>query len=165
MTNANGNHDAGAPAAPQPGRTRHVTRQGDAITAILEDIDEFRSAQQIHDELRRRGHRVGLATVYRHLGTLAEDGQVDALRIPSGETVYRQCVAEDHHHHLICRFCGTTVEFEGPEIESWAEAVARRAHFQDVSHTVEIFGTCRDCAARARPHRGAPPRPETPSRS
>jgi Fur family ferric uptake transcriptional regulator len=166
MTDAAEHYDARTPGAPQPGRARHATRQGDAITAILEDIDEFRSAQQIHDELRRRGHRVGLATVYRHLGALAEDGQVDALRIPSGETVYRQCVAEDHHHHLICRFCGTTVEFEGPEIESWAEAVARRAHFRDVSHTVEIFGTCLDCASTARPRRrGSPPRRETPSRS
>jgi Fur family ferric uptake transcriptional regulator len=145
-THRNGNR--AARNAPDAGRTRHATRQGDAITAVLEDIDEFRSAQQIHDELRRRGHRIGLATVYRHLGALADSGDVDALRTPSGETIYRQCAAEDHHHHLICRSCGKTVEFEGPEIEERAEAVARRAKFQDVSHTVEIFGTCRDCAVR-----------------
>ncbi len=131
-------------------RPRYSTRQGEAISAVLKEIAEFRSAQDIHAELRRRGHRVGLTTVYRHLGDLAERGEVDVLHTPAGETIYRQCIAEAHHHHLICRFCGKTVEFEGPEIEQWAERVAGRAGFREVSHTVEIFGTCRDCAS-ARP--------------
>ena len=131
----------------EPGRPRYSTRQGEAISAALEDIAEFRSAQDIHAELRRRGHRVGLTTVYRHLGALAERGEVDVLHTPAGETIYRQCAADAHHHHLICRFCGKTVEFEGPEIERWAEKVARRAGFRDVSHTVEVFGTCKNCGS------------------
>jgi Fur family transcriptional regulator, ferric uptake regulator len=122
------------------------TRQREAIAAVLEDVTEFRSAQEIHDELRRRGNQVGLATVYRQLGSLAERGEVDALHTPGGETVYRRCAAEVHHHHLVCRSCGKTVEFEGPEIERLAERVARREGFRDVSHTVEILGTCSDCA-------------------
>lgn len=131
----------------EPGRAHYSTRQGEAISAVLGEVSEFRSAQEIHAELRRRGHRVGLATVYRHLGALAQRGEVDLLRTPAGETVYRQCVANAHHHHLICRRCGTTVEFAGPEIERWTETVARRAGFREVSHTVEIFGTCKDCAS------------------
>lgn len=146
MTNAQRNREVRTAGGSAAGKARHATRQGDAIAALLRDLDEFRSAQQIHDELRRRGQRIGLATVYRHLGALAERGEIDALRTQSGETIYRRCVAEDHHHHLICRFCGKTVEFEGPEIERWTEAVARRARFQDVAHTVEILGTCEDCA-------------------
>ena len=131
------------------GGERHATRQGDAVREVLSDVTEFRSAQDIHDELRHRGHRVGLTTVYRHLNQMAERGLVDVLRTPSGETVYRRCAAPSHHHHLICRSCGKTVEFEGPELERWAEEVARTARFHDVSHTVEIFGTCEDCAKAA----------------
>src|SRR5437867_2654541 len=131
-------------------RPRYSTRQGEAISAALKDIAEFRSAQDIHAELRRRGHRVGLTTVYRHLGALVERGEVDVLHTAAGETVYRQCAADAHHHHLICRFCGRTVEFEGAEIERLAARVARRAGFREVSHTVEIFGTCKDCGS-ARP--------------
>jgi len=131
----------------EPSRPRS-TRQREAIAAVLEDVTEFRSAQEIHDELRRRGNRVGLATVYRQLGNLAERGVVDVLHTGGGETVYRRCAAEVHHHHLVCRSCGKTVEFEGPEIERLAERVARRAGFRDVSHTVEILGTCSDCASR-----------------
>ena len=129
------------------GKPRYSTRQGKAINSVLNDIAEFRSAQDIHAELRRRGHRVGLTTVYRHLGVLAERGEIDVLHTPAGETIYRLCAADVHHHHLICRLCGKTVEFEGPEIEQWASKVARRAGFQEVSHSVEIFGICRDCAS------------------
>jgi Fur family ferric uptake transcriptional regulator len=131
----------------EPGRTRYATRQGEAVNAVLGDVAEFRSAQEIHAELGRRGYRVGLTTVYRHLGALAERGDVDVLHPPGGDTLYRRCDADAHHHHLICRFCGTTVEFEGAEIERLTEAVAKRSHFRDVSHTVEVFGTCQACAA------------------
>jgi Fur family transcriptional regulator, ferric uptake regulator len=126
---------------------RRATRQREAIAGVLQDVAEFRSAQDIHAELRARGLAVGLATVYRQLSALGDRGEVDVLVTPAGETVYRQCLAETHHHHLICRSCGRTVEFEGPEIEKLAERVARQAGFRDVSHTVEIFGTCRACAA------------------
>ena len=131
-----------------------MTRQGRLISEILDDVAEFRTAQDIHAELRKRGHRVGLTTVYRHLGQLADTGEVDSLRTPSGEAIYRRCAAPAHHHHLICRECGKTLEFEGPEVERWAERVAKRARFRDVSHTVEIFGTCEECVGRS--GRGAP---------
>jgi Fur family ferric uptake transcriptional regulator len=134
------------PRAPD-GRAHHATRQGELVGAALDDTPGFRSAQEIHAELRTQGRPVGLTTVYRHLNLLAERGDVDVLRTPAGETLYRRCEAESHHHHLTCRSCGTTVEFEGPEVERWAESVARAARFHDVSHTVEIFGTCPDCLA------------------
>jgi len=135
--------EAALPRGPDP----RATRQREAIDDVLQEVAEFRSAQDIHAELRARGHGVGLATVYRRLATLADRGRVDVLVTPAGETVYRQCAAETHHHHLICRSCGRTVEFEGPEIERLADRVAKRAGFRDVSHTVEIFGTCRGCGA------------------
>ena len=43
------------------------TRQRAAISALLENVEEFRSAQELHDELRRRGEGIGLTTVYRTL--------------------------------------------------------------------------------------------------
>lgn len=120
------------------------TRQRAAISALLESIDDFRSAQELHDELRRRGDNIGLTTVYRTLQTLAAAGLVDTLRADTGESVYRRC-SEHHHHHLVCRGCGSTVEVEDHEVESWAAGVAAEHGFSDVSHTIEIFGTCGDC--------------------
>lgn len=129
--------------APLPGL--RSTRQRTAVTRLLDDTDDFRSAQEIHEQLRRSGEGIGLTTVYRTLQTLAEAGEIDVLRTDSGEAVYRRCSAH-HHHHLVCRHCGRTVEVEGPTVELWAEKVAAEHTFTDISHTVEIFGTCAPCA-------------------
>lgn len=120
------------------------TRQRAAISALLETVDDFRSAQELHDELRRRGENIGLTTVYRTLQSMATGGMVDTLRTDTGESVYRRC-SEHHHHHLVCRSCGSTIEVGDHEVEAWAAGVATKHGYSDVSHTIEIFGTCADC--------------------
>ena len=114
------------------------TPQRLAVVEALESFDDFRSAQEIHDLLGRRGEPVGLATVYRTLQRL------DMLRTGDGEAVYRRC-SDSHHHHLVCRGCGRTVEVEGPTVERWTRAIAAEHGFSAVSHTLEIFGSCPDC--------------------
>ena len=121
------------------------TRQRAAIAALLETLDDFRSAQELHDALRERGDNIGLTTVYRTLQAMATAGQVDTLRADTGEAVYRRC-SEHHHHHLVCRSCGATVEVGDREVEAWAARVAAEHGFSDVGHTIEIFGTCSACA-------------------
>lgn len=123
---------------------RRQTRQRAAVVAVLDSIDDFRSAQELHDELRRKGDSVGLTTVYRTLQALADDGLVDVIVRSDGEAVYRRC-STHHHHHLVCRTCRATVEVEAPEVESWAAAVARQHDYAEVSHTLEIFGVCPQC--------------------
>lgn len=124
------------------GRT---TRQRAAVSALLDSVEDFRSAQELHDLLRRRGDNVGLATVYRTLQAFADADLVDVLRTADGEAVYRRC-SRGHHHHLVCRKCGRTVEVEGPAVERWAQTVADQHGFVQVAHTVEVFGTCTGCA-------------------
>ncbi|WP_152352868.1 Fur family transcriptional regulator [Brachybacterium subflavum] len=118
------------------------TRQRTAILDALGRQDDFRSAQQIHEQMRADGETVGLATVYRNLQTMAHGGQVDVLVTDDGESIYRQCAESGHHHHLVCRECGRTVEFQAPQVEDWARRVAREHGFTDVDHTMEIFGLC-----------------------
>jgi len=125
------------------------TRQAEALASVLGSLPGFLSAQQIHAELRRRGERIGLTTVYRHLQVLSEDGQLDTIRDSGGETRYRRCRSETHHHHLICRQCGTSVEVEGRPVEQWAEKVAAESGFTAVDHTVELFGLCPRCGGQA----------------
>lgn len=123
-----------------------TTRQRTAVAELLERVDGFKSAQDLHDLLRTAGDSVGLTTVYRHLQALADAGQVDVLRTDDGEQVYRRCPTDAHHHHLVCRECGRSLEVDGPEVEAWAAQIAARHGFTDVTHTVEVFGTCADCA-------------------
>ncbi|MHB2024902.1 MAG: Fur family transcriptional regulator [Mycobacteriales bacterium] len=123
------------------------TRQKRALAEALAQGDGFRSAQELHALLRARGTRIGLTTVYNQLRALAEAGQVDVTRAQDGETRYRRCVTASHHHHLLCRCCGRTVEVEGAEVERWANRVGAEAGFADVAHTIEVIGTCGQCAA------------------
>jgi Fur family ferric uptake transcriptional regulator len=133
----------GEPRRPPQERS---TRQKRAVAALLEASDGFRSAQELHAELLAQGENVALTTVYNQVRALADAGELDALRSDDGETRYRRCATGDHHHHLVCRHCGTAIEVEGPEVERWATRIAKEHGFADVTHTVEIIGTCPDCA-------------------
>lgn len=130
-------------APPSPPR---ATRQRAAVSAILASVDDFRSAQELHDLLRQRGDAVGLTTVYRTLQSLSDAGEIDVLRTDDGESIYRRC-STGHHHHLVCRRCGKAVEVEDSQVERWADAVAALHGFVDVQHTVEVFGVCASCTA------------------
>jgi Fur family ferric uptake transcriptional regulator len=125
------------------------TRQAAAVESALRDADGFRTAQDLFAELRRRGDPIGLTTVYRHLNTLAEQGSADVVHSADGESQYRLCGVgapagepAAHHHHLVCRVCGRSVEVSGPEVEAWADRVAAAAGYTEISHTLEVFGLC-----------------------
>jgi Fur family ferric uptake transcriptional regulator len=124
-----------------------MSRSRDAVHEILRRSESFRSAQDIFTEMRSVGAKIGLTTVYRALQALNDDGRVDVLRTDDGEAVYRACASSVHHHHLVCRKCGRTVEVAGPDVERWAEAIGAEHGFAEITHTVEVFGTCADCAS------------------
>jgi Fur family transcriptional regulator, ferric uptake regulator len=130
----------------ETGSVPRATRQRSAVADLLNEVDDFRSAQDIHGLLLGRGTKIGLRTVYRTLQQLADAGAVDVMRTGDGEAVYRRC-STGHHHHLVCRRCGRTVEVEGPAVERWAERVAKEHGYTDIGHTIEVFGLCPGCSA------------------
>ncbi|OMH24107.1 transcriptional repressor [Tersicoccus phoenicis] len=157
-----------AAASSAPRAPERNTRQRSAVSRALDDLDDFVSTQELHRILTDAGERVSLATTYRVLQAMADDGRVDVLRGADGEAVYRRCEAPGHHHHLVCRVCGKAVEVQAPAIEAWAERVAVEHGFTDVEHTVEVYGLCPRCStARSAPsgRPGAPVPPPSPGRS
>jgi Fur family ferric uptake transcriptional regulator len=125
---------------------QRMTRQRTAVVEVLGTVTGFRSAQQLHDELRERGEAIGLATVYRTLQHLTDAGEVDVLRTAEGESLYRRCAQRSHHHHLVCRSCGAAVEIAADLVERWAHEVGAAHGFTDVEHVAELTGTCTACA-------------------
>ncbi|ASN52328.1 Fur family transcriptional regulator [Sinomonas sp. R1AF57] len=144
-TTARASESAGRPAA----REQRVTKQRVAVSAALDRLEDFVSTQELHRMLHDEGASVSLATTYRILQSMAEEGLVDVLRSDEGEAVYRRCEATGHHHHLVCRRCGKAVDIEAPAVETWASRVAREHGYTAVEHTVEIFGLCPQCTALA----------------
>ena len=119
------------------------TKQKDAIRAALADCEEFISAQDLHRRLEDEGSKIGLATVYRQLNALADAGAADTIRL-DGQQLFRLCGDDGHHHHLVCRRGGKTVEIDPPS-EAWLRKVADGHGFTVESHTLEVFGLCPDC--------------------
>ncbi len=135
-------HDATNAPASSPKRN---TWQREAVRAHLAAVPGFVSAQQLHAMLRDEGSTIGLATVYRNLALLAEAGDADSLQSPDGENLFRSCSTKAHHHHLICRACGTTVELEARVVEDWASRVAAEHGFGEIEHVIDLFGLCENC--------------------
>ena len=121
-----------------------MNKSGTRVLKALELAGGFASAQEVHRLITRQGDRIGLTTIYRALQTLQKESMVDLLRRDDGEAIYRLC-GDGHHHHLVCRNCGRTVEIEGGAIEEWAEAVAKSHGYRNAGHSAEIFGTCAIC--------------------
>lgn len=124
---------------------RRNTWQKTAVLEQLSNTDEFVSAQELHQKISQSGKKLGLTTVYRALTEMVEQGMADSLSISDGEMRYRICTPE-HHHHLICRVCGKTVEFDMPGFEELALEVAKANGFTELSHEIELFGLCKDCS-------------------
>jgi len=123
---------------------RRNTWQKDAVKHALGETTGFVSAQQLHLVLRNHGSTIGLATVYRALADMASANEADSLQSRDGELLYRACTTS-HHHHLICRECGLTLEIEAERVEKWADDLAQTHGFTNPSHTIDIFGTCTNC--------------------
>jgi Fur family ferric uptake transcriptional regulator len=121
------------------------TWQREAVREALGTTEGFVSAQSLHAAMRGAGSPIGLATVYRALADLATEGDADALQ-QEGESLYRACTPGSHHHHLICRSCGRTVEISADPVEQWAKDVATANGFTRPEHVVDVFGDCADCS-------------------
>ena len=124
------------------------TWQREAVREALGTTEAFVSAQSLHAQLRDAGSPIGLATVYRALADLATEGEADSLQ-QEGESLFRACTPGSHHHHLICRNCGVTVEIEANAVETWAQRVAAEHGFTEANHVVDVFGLCAECSAKA----------------
>lgn len=114
------------------------------VVSTLKRTSGFASAQEVHQLMAREGDGIGLTTIYRALQNLLDEKIVDLLRRDDGEAIYRLC-GKDHHHHLVCKSCGQTVEITDSPIEKWAPQAAGKHSFRDVDHIAELFGICSAC--------------------
>ena len=120
------------------------TRQRVRVLAELAGEPSDSTAQELHRRLVRAGESIGLATIYRTLGALAERGLVDTLTHVPGVACYRLC-GEQHHHHLVCSECHRVAEITDCDLDVWLERVASEQGFVATAHHVEVVGVCADC--------------------
>ncbi|CAM2764948.1 Fur family transcriptional regulator [Mycobacterium simiae] len=123
-----------------------MTAQQRAVLDLLQRSDRFRSAQQLHLELRQDdGVRVGLVTVYRILHAFAGLEMVETQRAEDGEMLYRLRTTSEHRHYLLCRQCGLAIGFTVDDVECLTSQLAQQHRFTEVAHQIDFYGTCPQC--------------------
>ena len=111
------------------------------------------SGQDLHARLRRGSSPMGLATVYRHLRQLQQQGAVRCRHLPSGEALYAP--AERDEHHLTCVDCGSTETLAICPVHDVQLGQNQLNGFRPLFHTLEFFGLCNACQQRQQAAAGA----------
>ena len=124
-----------------------MTEPRRAVATVIAAREGHFTAADVLDDANRRGLRLGRATVFRNLELFAELGALERLDMPSGEHAYVACRPEQHHHHVVCRSCGRSVEVEDSGLQSVVSEIARRSGFSIDAHRLELFGLCPECTA------------------
>lgn len=124
------------------------TRQREVILEEFLRNSSHLSTEDLYLRIRKKHPNIGYATVYRTLKLFAECGIAEARQFGDGQTRYESSHLDEHHDHLICKECGTIIEFEDPRIEELQHQVAKEHGFSIQSHRLEIFGLCGKCPPR-----------------
>lgn len=123
-----------------------VTEPRKAVARLIaERLGHFTAADLLADAANRR-LQLGRATLFRNLELFAELEALERLDLPSGEHAYVACEPEQHHHHVVCRRCGKSVEVEDSGLQSVVGHIAQRSGFRIDSHRLELYGLCPTCA-------------------
>ena len=118
------------------------TRQRSAIERVFNEALRPMDPREILDAARRYVPRTGIATVYRAIRSLVDEGQVVAVTLP-GDTTRYEPAGREHHHHFQCRRCNKVFELEGC---SGDFGVATPPGFSLEDHEVFLYGRCDTCA-------------------
>lgn len=120
-----------------------VTRPRIRILQILIDENGPIRIEDIHQRVRARN--CDLATVYRCIAAFEKIGIVRRCFFPDGSSLFEFVVGADHHHHIICTSC-QKVETLDVCVVAGLERLVHDRGYSNVSHMLEFFGVCRECA-------------------
>jgi len=119
-----------------------VTPTRIAILSVFSADCKPINAEYIFNILRNK--KVNLVTIYRTLNIFAKKGIVRIVNVHTESAHYE--LAGHHHHHLVCKDCGTIEEISICSQLLDTEALAHSKEFKSIqSHSVEFLGVCKKC--------------------
>jgi Fur family ferric uptake transcriptional regulator len=118
------------------------TRQRDALLSVLERAERPLSVAELLEAASKRIEGLGVATVYRAVGALLDDGRIEAVEIPGEPTRYERS-DKGHHHHFQCEKCERVFDIAGC-LDNLRKLVPPK--FRVKEHSVMLYGVCATCA-------------------
>jgi Fur family ferric uptake transcriptional regulator len=120
---------------------RRTTKQKEAIRAVLAGEVGPLLPDEIHELALKKVPSLGIATVYRSLKTLLDEGVVCCVEIPGQSPRYERA-DKGHHHHFHCQKCHAVFDLEKC-VEGIKTLVP--AGFQVTGHEITLVGLCKSC--------------------
>lgn len=132
----------------------HGYKAGGARSAVIELLGEqggCLDAEAVAERLRKRGRKVGTASVYRALALLSEMRLLQRVALANSPDRFELILAGgEHHHHLVCERCGAMVAFSDDALERAVEQIGDRSPFTVETHEITLHGLCETCTTAAR---------------
>ena len=119
-----------------------------AVLDVLRASDKHPTALEVYEAVRRVRPRIGLATVYRILHQLTEQGRIKELG--RNDECCRYDARTHRHDHAVCTECGALLDIP-VEIRLPGEVLQAAAQSAGISlgtHEVRIYGQCTTCQAK-----------------
>jgi Fur family ferric uptake transcriptional regulator len=133
--------------ASRPKPQRYTDQQRELVRHIFAKHAHF-DTDELLAELRKSNRRVSRATVYRTLTKLVDAGLLRRIEIGQ-RTVYDHDYGYPWHEHLVCKQCGTMIEFTDDGIVAAVKAIAASHRFRVDGYDLVVNGTCGECSAAA----------------
>jgi Fur family ferric uptake transcriptional regulator len=118
------------------------TKQRDALVSVLERAERPLSVAELLEAASKRIEGLGVATVYRAVAALLDDGRIDAVEIPGEPTRYERS-DKGHHHHFQCEKCDRVFDIAGC-LDNLRKLVPPK--FRVKQHSVMLYGLCATCS-------------------
>lgn len=119
------------------------TRQRNAVQRVFREAKRPLSPGEVLEEASKWAGGIGIATVYRNINWLLDEGQIAPVEFPGEQTRYEK-TGKEHHHHFYCKRCGRV--FEAAGCAENLKALTPKG-FKLESHEILLFGLCKDCAS------------------
>lgn len=123
-------------------RNSRKTKQRDALVNVLDRADRPLSVGELLEAASKRIDGLGVATVYRAVGALLDEGRIEAVEIPGEPTRYERA-DKGHHHHFQCEKCDRVFDIAGC-LENLRKLVPPK--FRVKQHSVMLYGLCPSCS-------------------
>ncbi|HPW51484.1 MAG TPA: Fur family transcriptional regulator [Spirochaetota bacterium] len=120
-----------------------LTLKRKTIFDIIRKMPGHSSAEEILDETRKYGNKIGIATIYRFLNLMNRKGFISSMSGNDGITRYSISLTRKTHHHLICKACGKIIDIADNYL---IETIKKNnPGFEIPDQSISFYGICPEC--------------------
>ena len=123
-------------------RGLRLTEKRRVIVRLLEETISDTKFHPDVDEIYNRAikidKKISVATVYRTVKLLEENGIIDKHEFKAGKARY-EVSTDNHHDHLIDINSGEIIEFIDDDIEKLKKRIANKHGYDLIDHRLELY--------------------------